>query len=1348
MQNQHSRTTFVSNSELEQLVSLCDTYAKSFQGDSIESAVDLLRKVEPENRATLLRNLLQIQNDALQLPKSKIDRTKITHAFPELAEVFKELTEDAVSHDPLKNESDFNSLKWIGKYRLVRLLGKGGMGAVFEAIHSKDKSRVALKVLPKVDGNRLHLFKKEFRSVAQVNHPNLVGLHRLESDGTFWFFTMDLIDGVDFLSYVRPKGELNVSRLQNSLPQLVRAVTALHDKNILHRDLKPSNVMVTTDDRVILLDFGLVFDLQQDQQVPGEFAGTPAYMALEQLTDATLSNATDWYSVGIMLYEALSGERPFKGSFQEMLRAKKAWSIRPVYNDSVPKEVVLMVPELLNPNPEMRPNLAQIRKTLALQEETIFQCQSAKANLVGRNRQIEALTNFYEDYLDTKKHSVVFVKGRSGEGKTSLAESFLTSLREGTDVQVYSGRCYDRESVPYKAIDPLIDSISLSLLNRGENAIAELIPEGIEFLAHLFPTLQRVPQIRKQVLRELAARDAREIRVRAFSAFRSLLKNLSHRSPVVLFIDDLQWGDSDSAEILLDNFIGDDPALIFLIGTYRSDQKDHSDFLNRWMQLVAERSPEFSNIEVAVGVLSDEEIIVLIDQYFPNESSEAKAKTFALAKEAGSNPYLLTELLTYLRSHSGSLSSFSLQGLIKHKLRSLPQDAEQLLKIVAVSGQAIDIDELTELNNLGITPVSTISRMQSESLLRDMSGKRKATIDTYHDRIREIVLENMDLDERKSLHRRFGMMIEQKIGGFPSEQLDNWLDRRDSILDEEQEFTNIPRVFDLSYHFDHAGDQTRASRYSFLAAQQAKSQYALEVAAQQFSTFRKNSQSVDSSLKYAAGEDESHTLMRQAKFEEAEAKVIETMKHARDEIQRARLSVVRSELLFESGAIKRSAKVAAQQLERLGFRIARRRWKLVLLSIVGWSQHLARATLMPERWYRNLETMDAKTYVTVELLKRLCYINFYTNTLAFVWVITPMILRVERYKYNWLQGEMYSILSVMYVNMGFKKLAEHRCQVALDYFTRQNNLRGIGSAKLGFGVKSLCAGELNSAAELLHDSIECLKQTGDSWKIDCARYCYAMSRLKMGDVELAIYQAQEILETQYAVGNRSLMSDGIVILARATDGNFPFPSLEILRGSAFEDDQAVSKSAEARLLWCMSHNELFSAKETAETALSIVSIFKAEGITTLSSLPVIARYFRRLADARESTSPREKKRCLIRSLRVIKSAVKKSRRFPFEKSVCLREYAETLLAMGKHKRAQKAAQKSRQIALEQGANFEIAHSDLCLAKIGVQLGDLNAQSEFDTAQEKIQQFQSRAQEAVKKSKFFDVEKHFPITKSS
>ena len=192
----------------------------------------------------------------------------------------------------------------FGDYEILGELGRGGMGVVFRAFDRKHGRFVALKTVRQVGPSALYRFKREFRALADVGHSNLVTLYELISDGPNCFYTMELIEGVDFLSHVRegnPKALRTVpgvaevptaglspdqlGRLRGASRQLAEGVAVLHAAGKLHRDIKPSNVMVEQSGRVVLLDLGLAAELEHSelhQSTEAHVLGTVAYMAPEQ----------------------------------------------------------------------------------------------------------------------------------------------------------------------------------------------------------------------------------------------------------------------------------------------------------------------------------------------------------------------------------------------------------------------------------------------------------------------------------------------------------------------------------------------------------------------------------------------------------------------------------------------------------------------------------------------------------------------------------------------------------------------------------------------------------------------------------------------------------------------------------------------------------------------------------------------------------------------------------------------------------------------------------------------------------------------------------------------------------
>jgi serine/threonine protein kinase len=220
----------------------------------------------------------------------------------------------------------------VGRYRIVRLLGKGGMGRVYEARDEDLRRSVALKLLPPTVGNneeRRQRFLREARSAAAVTHPNVAVVYDIgESEGRV-YIAMELIEGENLRERLG-QGPLDLTTAKELAAQVARGLAAAHDKRIVHRDLKPENVMITPSGAVKLLDFGLAksgferaseaADAAHADTVTlvtsdeGRILGTPQYMSPEQALGEPLDVRSDVFSLGILLYEMLSGTRPFEGA--------------------------------------------------------------------------------------------------------------------------------------------------------------------------------------------------------------------------------------------------------------------------------------------------------------------------------------------------------------------------------------------------------------------------------------------------------------------------------------------------------------------------------------------------------------------------------------------------------------------------------------------------------------------------------------------------------------------------------------------------------------------------------------------------------------------------------------------------------------------------------------------------------------------------------------------------------------------------------------------------------------------------------------------------------------------------
>ena len=337
-----------------------------------------------------------------------------------------------------------------------------------------------------------------------------------------------------------------------------------------------------------------------DRTVGGCVFGTPAYMSPEQAAGEAVTTASDWYAIGTMLYEALTGQLPFDGTVLEILRQKEE------QEPPRPSELVRGVPDdldqlcraLLRRDPELSPE--QRRRDPALPDRAtprraaLIDAQASTATrqhgelFVGREPHLAELRRAFEDAKNGKPVSVL-VHGASGIGKSALVRCFANELIRNDEAVVLRGRCYERETVPYKAFDNIIDALSRYMMRLPAEEAAELLPRNVHSLAVLFPVLRRVKAIAHARRPKHSADDARELRNQAFSALKDLLLRITDFHPLVLNIDDLQWADMDSARLLSFLIGPPDPPPLLLIGTYRRDEADNSPFLRH---LASDRSAD------------------------------------------------------------------------------------------------------------------------------------------------------------------------------------------------------------------------------------------------------------------------------------------------------------------------------------------------------------------------------------------------------------------------------------------------------------------------------------------------------------------------------------------------------------------------------------------------------------------------------------------------------------------------------------------------------------------------------------------------------------------------------------
>lgn len=699
------------------------------------------------------------------------------------------------------------------RFSITRELGRGGMGIVFEAIDRERDETIALKTLHWAAPSAVYRLKQEFRALAGVAHPNLVNLYELIGRDDIWFFTMELVDGTEFHHYVRSgpsqAAVLDVDRLRAALGQLVEGVTALHRGAKVHRDLKPSNVLVAHSGRVVILDFGIAADFTNTiggRTVEEAIAGTVEYMCPEQCAGQPCTPASDWYSVGVLLYEALTGSPPFTGTIPYILTQKQQvdFVFPHVLAASLPPDLVDLCGLLLRRSPSDRLTGDEVLRELGVSEPKVVldlrvHGGDEEAVVVGRAAELALLQDAFETSARGKP-IVLCIHGESGIGKSTVIEHFVARLARDGDAVVLAGRCYQRESVPYKAVDGVIDRLSRWLRDLPPESVEQLHPDA-GALAHVFPALGRIEVIDRMAGALAEVENQRELRRRAFAAFRGMLQSIAEEHPVVIHIDDLQWADRDSAVVLNELLECAGETRLLLILSFRTEDIPHAPFLT---QLLEASTTSLHRVH-EMGPLSVEEATDYAQSLLGEQWWDVARHADLLAEEADGNPFLLDQIVRFMLdvgTGSGT-TSFGLRSMLEARLRQLPDGARELLYVLAVAGQPIEAVVAFRAAGLIGDERPLVATLRIAHLLRSTAGGSR--IDLYHDRIRQSFMPMLSAHLKRTIHTRLAEALEAK-----------------GVDDPES----------LYAHYLGAGEVTRAASFAAEAARVAQAALAFERAAQ------------------------------------------------------------------------------------------------------------------------------------------------------------------------------------------------------------------------------------------------------------------------------------------------------------------------------------------------------------------------------------------------------------------------------------------------------------------------------------------------------------------------------------
>ncbi len=601
--------------------------------------------------------------------------------------------------------------------------------------------------------------------------------------------------------------------LRSALAQLGGAIAALHAAGKIHCDIKPSNVLVSSQGRVVLLDFGMATSLEED---PGDeeqgVTGTIEYMAPEQAAAKRVGIEADMYALGVVMYQALTGCMPFAGTTYEVLVGKQRGAPpRPMeLGVNVPLDLDELCMALLQVNPKARPTADAFLERLGVtnqQRKGAFVSAisfSQTPVFVGRETELREMLDALASVRKSRSPITLLIAGESGVGKSALMMRFLERLRISQDgLMVLNGRCYERESVPYKALDGIVDALARQLKRQPESLVAGLLPRWSALLTDVFPVLQRVSSFADAPrVHAKTASDPQTQRVRLFASMRELFIRVGDRYPLVVCIDDLQWADADSMALLGEMLRPPEGPAMLVIATLRKGAEVSAK--GAWRDGKPVLSSELRVAELGRLAPSDaEELACLLTS---RASDAVREKAGFIAAEAMGHPLFIHELVRHVTMRRGATGeSLRLDDVIQARMEELAPAVRDVLELIAVAGTPVPQITVARAASMSLAEFSRrIASLRVAHLVQTAGSHGAEVVRVYHDRIRASLLAGLDSDRLQAHHRALAEAFEAADGADPER---------------------------LVTHWEGAGDVEKAVHYSIRAAKLAEDALAFDHAA-------------------------------------------------------------------------------------------------------------------------------------------------------------------------------------------------------------------------------------------------------------------------------------------------------------------------------------------------------------------------------------------------------------------------------------------------------------------------------------------------------------------------------------
>ncbi|OGL42409.1 MAG: hypothetical protein A2161_17335 [Candidatus Schekmanbacteria bacterium RBG_13_48_7] len=776
----------------------------------------------------------------------------------------------------------------IDHYRIIKSLGKGRYGVVYHVADELDGSEYALKLFQYRDPSAqtpVRRFRREFQSIVKLDHPHIIKVFEMGSYNEQLFYTMELVDGLTLNRYFDPdqkhtgkKDLMNPDRLERiftCMDQILSALNYLHRQNIVHRDLKPENIMIDYSGNVKIMDFGLIknFDTRSALTVQGTIVGTLTHIAPEQIKGVEIDGRADLYSLGIILYESLTGELPFIAEdipgllFQHLYKLPESPKR---FNPDIDDKLAEIIIRSLQKEPVFRfLSASDFQRELNLYRNQTFgkvdnckpiadkykQVKTSESLILipmfcGREKELNILINATDQLVTEHKNHFFIINSEKGMGKTRLITEFHNRIAI-KNVKLFKGIAFKHELFPFRMYSDIFSQMA-QIFSSSE--IPRLCDpsnnqeKNVDKLKEILSGFQYIPEKRSSL--ETPGFTSLEYKTFFFKAIQVLLKSIAEKTPVIITLDDIHYTDEYSLDLtkyLIQNMIFDvvsaegknDKFPVLIIAACCPDELLERPTFNSFIEMYKDQNfvtnmflKRFSDKELEQFILSLLGITNMPDKLFELMSRESEGNLFFTEEIIRS---LIETHKLFRKNNLWYFDHENVQSIdvpekirirINNRLNSLNDDVIKVLNIAALIGREFDFELLMHVTeHEEIVLLEIIDQLVKKHFLKEPEKSDDTHFLFYHDKIREVIIDNIKIPARK---RKLHSKIAKKMESLFSSNLS-------------------PNYSVLAFHFERAKEFAAAIYYYQKAAEHTVSQNLNHAALRLY----KNSLELLRSYKYA-----------------------------------------------------------------------------------------------------------------------------------------------------------------------------------------------------------------------------------------------------------------------------------------------------------------------------------------------------------------------------------------------------------------------------------------------------------------------------------------------------------------